>query len=95
MAIHNDLHDEQLDDRIDRLLLVVEAVWELLAEETGLTNEDLLRRIEAVDLEDGVADRRRRIESAGCACGAKFSRVTHRCDFCGALAPVRSIFDLV
>ena len=64
MAIHHDLHDEQLDDRIDRLLLVVEAMWGLLREHTGLADEELFRRIEAVDLEDGVSDRRRRNQSS-------------------------------
>ena len=44
MAIHNDLHDEQLDDRLDRLLLVVEAMWELLRHHTGLSDDDLFRR---------------------------------------------------
>jgi hypothetical protein len=94
-SAHNDIHEEQTDDRLDRLLLAVEAIWELVRERTGLTDEELFRRIAALDLEDGVADRRSDWHGVPCACGARFNRMTHRCDFCGEMAPIRSLFDLV
>lgn len=95
MSIHNDLRDEQIDDRIDRLLLVVDAMWKVMQEQAGLDEHVLFDRIDAIDREDGVADRRRRVDPIDCSCGAKFNQVTHTCDFCGAIGPARSIFDYV
>lgn len=91
----NDLHREQLDDRFDRLLLVVDAMWELLIEKTDLTNEDLFKRVAEIDMKDGVPDRRYRAQPLECPCGAKFNYISHRCEFCGEVAPIRSLFDLV
>jgi hypothetical protein len=70
-------------------------MWELLRDHHGLTDADLLQRVRKLDCQDGVADGRHRQPPGSCSCGAKYNRVTHRCDFCGATAPVQSVFDFV
>ena len=47
-----------LEDRLDRLVLVLGAMWSLL-EERGFTNDDLIARINEIDRADGLADGRR------------------------------------
>ena len=70
-------------DRIDRLVLVVEAMWSLL-EETGLTEEQLKERRDAIDAADGTADGKRTAKVAQCrACGSKVAAGLPACQFCG------------
>ena len=62
-----------IDDRVDRLVLVVQAMWALL-EETGLSEEDLLAKIRELDLADGVED-------------GKSTRLPVTCSSCGSASP--------
>jgi hypothetical protein len=48
------LHD--LEQRYERMRLIVSALWQLLKEHTALTDADLKRFIEKVDLSDGKLD---------------------------------------
>jgi len=41
---------------IEKLLMISEALWTLLKENHGHTDEELTRRIEAIDLRDGKLD---------------------------------------
>lgn len=59
-----------LDRRVDRLSLVCEALWELLKESTGLTEEAVYQKMEEIDLRDGKLD-------------GKISRTVLECDQCG------------
>jgi hypothetical protein len=75
---------EELEDRIDRLALVVRAMWALL-EDGGVTPEQLAAKIEQLDLEDGVADGRGRRMATDCpSCGSKVPAELARCQYCGA-----------
>lgn len=72
-----------LNDRIDRLVLVVEAMWSLL-EESGFNEEDLAARISQLDQADGEADGKRAQETGRCEdCGAVIGRGLPNCQFCG------------
>ena len=91
--------DDLLDvhERVDRLVLVIEAMWSLL-EESGYTPEQLQKRIEAIDAADGTADGKRTAKVAQCrACGSKVAAGLPACQFCGTkvpgdpLDPLRSI----
>ncbi len=74
----------ELEDRIDRLVLVVAAMWSLL-EETGLTAEQLQDRIRTMDESDGVADGKMTPRPTVCrSCGAKVSPGLTACQFCEA-----------
>jgi len=73
-----------LHDRIDRLTLAVAAMWSLL-EEQGMTEEQLVARIAAMDEADGVADGKMTPRRGDCtSCGAKVAPGLSNCQFCGA-----------
>jgi len=73
----------ELHDRVDRLTMVVAAMWSLL-EEQGLHESALTDRIKAMDEADGVADGRMTPRPGDCAgCGAKVAAGLSSCQFCG------------
>ena len=82
-----------VDARMHRMALMIEAMRELL-QEAGLFQEaDLISRMEAIDLRDGVADAR---QGSGpkqqlCGnCGRSLTSRLQRCLYCGSqdLRPV-------
>jgi hypothetical protein len=78
-----------LQSQIDGLLLASQAMWELVRERTGLTEEDLRQRMEEIDLRDGIRDGRVGPAKVNCpACNrTNNDRRTH-CVYCGReLAP--------
>ena len=84
----------QAEDRFEKLLLVTAAMWELLAERTGLTEADLTQRIIEIDERDGHRDDRRITLARRCsACGAAVARDRATCLFCGHAEPGTGVFD--
>ena len=75
---------EDLNERIDRLAMIVRAMWELL-EEQGMTAEQLVEKLEAMDLADGTADGQIRQTPIDCpTCESKVAPGLPKCQFCGA-----------
>ena len=73
-----------LEERLEKLVLVSVALWSLLQERTGLTEQDLVERVQKLDLEDGVADGKITRQLRSCpACGRAVSRRHRKCLFCG------------
>ena len=59
-------------------------MWELL-EEQGMTADQLMEKLEAIDLGDGSADGQVRQLAADCrSCGSKVAAGLSKCQFCGA-----------
>ncbi len=76
-------HMLDVNERVDRLLLVVAALWSLLMD-TGLTDQQLADRIREIDEADGVADGRMTPQATTCSnCGAAVSGELPACQFCG------------
>jgi hypothetical protein len=70
---------------VDRLTLVNQALWELIRDQSALREEDLLARIEAIDLRDGILDGRMATDVAKCpACERPNRSQRARCLYCGA-----------
>ena len=84
-----------IDDRTDRLVMLCEAMWELLSETTDLTEEDLQDRFIEIDERDGRKNFRRQRVAHGCECGAKVPPVRVSCQFCGAPSTPDTLFDLI
>ncbi len=81
----NDVYE--LHDRIDRLTLVVGAMWSLL-EEHGYSGDDLIARMQELDAGDGDPDGRVSPGSAPCVqCGAMVAGDQASCQFCGMVNP--------
>ena len=78
-----------LEARVDRLQLICAAMWSLLKEQHGLTEEQLAERIRRIDLLDGREDGKVSPLSARCEkCGRSVSRRNNRCIYCGHQPPV-------
>jgi hypothetical protein len=76
-----------LNDRIDRMLLVMDAMWGLLKEQ-GFSDEQLMERIKALDSADGTPDGKRTPTPIACPkCGSMISAGRATCAFCGAASP--------
>ena len=76
---------QQLSDRIDRLVLVNMALWSLVEEKLGLTEQDLMDRVQQIDLADGQEDGKASKPPAKCPeCGRIMSPRHKRCMYCGA-----------
>lgn len=83
-------------EHLDRLLLICQAMWELIKEKTDLKDEDLLKMVTELDLRDGKPDRRYTNPPVDCPkCGAKICRKFNRCLFCGHEYSEGSAFDMV
>ena len=77
-----------LEIRMDRMLLVIDAMWSLMRE-NGLQDEDLINRIREIDESDGTADGRRTPKPVRCnSCQSMVEPGRANCAFCGA--PVAS-----
>jgi hypothetical protein len=85
-----------LHERIDQLLLVNSAMWELLAEKTGLTENDLVMRIAEIDARDGVADGKMTYSPVKCPqCQRTIFPKQQKCLYCGAARPLDNVFKTI
>ena len=74
----------QLEDSIDRLVLVNAALWSLLKDRTGLTDAALTARVRDIDLRDGVEDGKITTTVQNCQkCGRTMAPRHKRCLYCG------------
>lgn len=79
----------ELNQRMNKLLLTNVALMELLIEKTGITEDDIAKKISEIDLRDGKEDgklneRATLPPAKDCPeCDAKICRDFNRCLFCG------------
>ena len=75
-----------LEANLAKSLMICETLWELLAEKTGLTQDDLINKLNEVDMRDGVLDGKNQRGIAECtACGRKVSGRHAACLYCGEI----------
>lgn len=71
-------------DRVERALLACEAMWSLVREKLSLTDEDIVRRMNEIDLSDGRLDGKVQKNAVACpSCGRTISRRFPNCMYCG------------
>jgi len=74
---------DALNERVNRLLLVTEAMWTLLKKD-GNTDEELTALIAELDGSDGQADNRKTTAPLTCkTCGSKVAAGLAKCQICG------------
>src|SRR5262245_5233390 len=82
---------DEMNTRVERLVLVTEAMWELLSERTGLTVAELAERVRTLDAQDGHLDGKRGAPAPSqvrCpSCQAVVPAGKTICQFCGAEVP--------
>ncbi|MCH9672641.1 MAG: hypothetical protein K0U93_14475 [Gammaproteobacteria bacterium] len=74
----------QIEQRVDRLALAAQALWELLRDSTSLTEADVFMKMEEVDLRDGKLDGKIGKEVSQCpGCQRNVSSKRTSCVYCG------------
>ena len=73
---------------IEELTLACQAMWELLRDHLGFTDEHLKAKILEIDARDGVVDGKIGAEIIDCPhCGQKASTIKPNCVYCGGTLP--------
>lgn len=71
---------------VERLLMITEALWTMLRDEHGYTDEQLIQQIQEIDMRDGRLDGKvaKQSPSKCPQCGRTISARRPMCVFCGA-----------
>ena len=73
---------------LEELTLACQAMWELLRDHLGFTDEHLKAKILEIDARDGVVDGKLGAELINCPhCGQKASTTKPNCVYCGHRLP--------
>ena len=79
---------DRLEQRVDALSLACMAMWEFLSREQGLSMQQLEKKIEEIDLRDGLRDGKLNPYAAKCLeCGHRLNPKRSECFYCGANLP--------
>ena len=84
----------QIRRELNRLLMINEALWEIIRDREGLKDDDLIRKIDEIDLRDGVLNGRRAKQTPqDCSnCGRTLPKRQPVCIYCGTDAEFRDPF---
>lgn len=81
LAVRN---SDDLRLQVQRLELICHALWELLSESTGATDQQLKSKVREIDLRDGRLDGRLEPKVISCSgCGRQFNHRHPVCIYCG------------
>jgi len=85
---------EELERVVESLTLTCQAMWELLREQTNLTDEKLMERMQEVDLRDGRRDGKIGPAISTCPGCSRINKARREvCVYCGrALPPQQHVF---
>ena len=84
--LSNESKIKTLEDRVERLCLLNQALWELLRERLHLTDADLAAMAQTVDLRDGIADGKISSAAVRCPSCQRVCNSRHaQCLYCGQL----------
>ena len=74
----------EMENRLDRALLACEAMWSLVRDKLGVSDTELLDRINEIDLSDGMLDGKVRKTPVSCpSCNRTISPRFPKCMYCG------------
>lgn len=75
---------EEATKKMNQLVLLNQAISEILIEKLGITNKEILDKMNDIDLRDGIKDGKYTKAAKDCPkCDAKINREFKRCLFCG------------
>jgi hypothetical protein len=81
-------NNQTVDDKINRVALVINSIWELVKSRMDLSDYDLQQKIIEIDLLDGKLDNKISSKVMTCSiCGAGISRKFKKCQICGKEYP--------
>lgn len=74
----------EIEARLDRTLLTCEAMWTILRDKLGVSDVELVERINELDLSDGKLDGKVRKTAVACpSCHRTISPRFPKCMYCG------------
>lgn len=82
-AIQNESHIDTLSEKIDQLYIMNLAALELLTE-LGITQSQIMKKIEEIDLRDGKLDGKLSQPTECPDCGHRISKRRTNCFYCGS-----------
>jgi len=70
---------------VEKLLMITEALWSILKEQHGYSDEELIRRVQEIDLRDGIADGKvaKQVQLSCPQCHRTLIRNHPKCLYCG------------
>lgn len=75
---------QELDRRVDKLTMIVEALWSFLQREHGYSEQELIDVVTEIDLRDGLLDGKVKRLPRDCAeCGKVIGADRSNCMWCG------------
>jgi hypothetical protein len=75
-----------LEANLAKVLMINEALWEILRDKLGLTDEDLNGKLYEIDMRDGVLDGKNQRSISECpSCHRKVSPRHPACIYCGQI----------
>ena len=77
----------EIKAEIERLYFITEALWRILKEKHGLDENEIVRQITMIDIEDGKLDQRKaKTPPTPCPkCGRVVAKQRAKCMYCGEL----------
>jgi hypothetical protein len=86
----------ELEERVDRMALLNLALWSILKEKLGLTDDEITQRVETLDLQDGKLDGKISGTPIDCQdCGRTLHQRHRKCLYCGFEMEKKSGFESV
>lgn len=86
---------EHAEEKVQRLALLCQAMWELLSEHANVSNNDLVRKVLEVDRRDGNEDNKMRPRVIDCPkCRNKVSTRRPKCVICGSVLATSQPFEI-
>ena len=76
---------EEMEGHVERLLMITEALWGILKEQLNYTDEELIRRVQEIDMRDGVLDGKCNTKTPKkcTSCGRTVMKQRPQCIYCG------------
>ena len=84
-----------LERKIDKLSLIIQALWSFIREQHSITEDALMEKIREIDMQDGVLDGKvQKGKAKECPeCGRVMNRMHNKCLYCGAAGLSDTAFD--
>lgn len=93
-AIDAQIRSEQTQFLVERLILVTNAMWEILSTKLGVSEHELLAKIADIDLRDSKEDGKLKTHGRKCSeCNRVLNSRHFKCIYCGSRVLEGSAFD--
>ena len=82
-ATNQETRTTTANDQIERLMLATQAMWELLRDQLGITDDQLRAKMREIDGRDGTIDDKLGADVIDCPhCGRRTNTRSGRCNYC-------------